>query len=80
MSALSPLIGIEQERRHHSAMEWTGVVDEAAKGWLWLHEVRPDATWRKHPLGYKLKRITKVNISDEYLIALETIAGAHARP
>lgn len=75
MSPISSLFGIEQERRFHSQMAWIGVVDEVTSGWLWLHEVRPDATWRKRPLGYKLRRITKVFISSRYLTALAAIAG-----
>jgi len=75
MSAISPLLAIEQEGRFHSQMAWIGVVDEVTKRWLWLHEVRPNATWRKRPLGYKLRRITKVFISDRYLTALAAIAG-----
>lgn len=75
MSPISPLLGIEQERRFHSQMAWIGVVDEVTSGWLWLHEVRPDARWTKRPLGYKLRRITKVFISSRYLTALVSIAG-----
>ena len=75
MSAISPLLAIEQERRFHSQMAWIGVVDEVTRRWLWLHEVRPNATWRKRPLGYKLRRITKVFIANRYLTALAAIAG-----
>ena len=75
MSTISPLLAIEQERRFHSQMLWIGVVDEVTKRWLWLHEVRPNGTWRKRPLGYQLRRITKVFISDRYLTALAAIAG-----
>ncbi|MGX6605226.1 hypothetical protein ACWKSP_24285 [Micromonosporaceae bacterium Da 78-11] len=76
MSVISPLLAIEQERSFHSRMLWVGVVVEVTKRWLWLHEVRPNARWRKRPLGYKLGRITKVFISDRYLTALAAIAGA----
>ena len=75
MSAISPLLAIEQERRFHSQMAWIGVVDEVTRRWLWLHEVRPNATWRRRPLGYKLRRITKVYIANRYLTALAAIAG-----
>ncbi|MFC3741174.1 hypothetical protein [Paractinoplanes deccanensis] len=75
MSAISPLLAIEQERRFHSRMTWIGVLYEVTRRWLWLREVRPDATWRKRPLGYKLRRITKVSVSDRYLTALAAIAG-----
>jgi hypothetical protein len=75
LSAISPLIGIEQERRFDSQMVWIGVVDEVSQGRLGLHEVRPDAMWKKGPLGYKLRRITKVAVSTRYLTALASIAG-----
>jgi hypothetical protein len=80
LSRISPLLGIEQERRHHSSMRWIGVVTEMRDGWLRLHEVRPDATWHAHPLAYKLKSVTKVNILDRYLIALSSIAGTFPQP
>jgi hypothetical protein len=72
---ISPLLAIEQETRFHSQLAWIGVVDEVTKRRLWLYDVRPNATWRKRPLGYKLRRITKVFISDRYLTALAAIAG-----
>jgi len=75
LSQVSPLIGIAQERRYHSAMMWIGVVDEVGKGWLWLHEAGPDGTWAPRPLGYKLSRITKVDISTQ----LPHRAGHHRR-
>ncbi|HZM83448.1 MAG TPA: hypothetical protein VFC19_47645 [Candidatus Limnocylindrales bacterium] len=80
LSQISPLIGIEQERRFHTTMTWIGVVDKVGKGWLWLHETRPDASWHKRPLGYKLSRITKVAISDQYQTGLAAIAGTTPRP
>jgi hypothetical protein len=80
MSAISPLVAIEQERRFHSQMAWIGVIDEVTKHRLWLQEVRPNATWRKRPLGYKLRQITKVFIADRYLTALASIAGTAPTP
>ena len=77
LSRVSTLIRVEQERHHDGDMTWIGTVAGISKGWLWLHEVRPDATWRKRPLGYRLKRITKVAISDGYLTALAAVAGSH---
>lgn len=76
MSQVSPMIGIEQEHRFHSEMVWIGVVGQVDKGWLWLREVGPDAAWRDEAVGYKLRRITKVTISDRYQTALASIAGA----
>lgn len=76
LGAAWPLIGIEQERRFKSAMQWIGTVDEVADGWLWLREARPDATWSAEPLGYKLGRITKVEVGDRYKLALAATAGA----
>lgn len=79
MSRISPLIGIEQERRFNSPMIWIGVVHGVRNGWLGLHEVRADASWRKHPSGYKLRQITKVTIADRYQIALAAVAGTTPR-
>ena len=75
LSKTSALIGVEQERRHKSAMRWIGAVDEIDSGWLWLREVRPDATWHDESLGYKLSRITKVAVLDDYQLGLAAIAG-----
>ena len=61
-------------------MMWIGVVHEITKPWLWLREVRPDATWHKRPRGYELRRITKVSVSDRYLTALAAIAGTEPAP
>lgn len=77
-AARSALVGIEQERRR-SAM-WVGELDEVTSKWTWLLEVRPDATWRSEPLGYKNRRITLVTIDSLYLQALATIAGPSAQP
>ena len=75
MSAISPLLGVEQERRFHSRMMWVGVIDRVTKRWLGLHDVRPDATWHKRPQQFNLRRITKVLVSDRYLTALAAVAG-----
>lgn len=80
LGAAAPLIAIEQEDRFNSAMQWTGVVDEVVDGWLWLHEVRPDASWRDEPLGYKLSRISKLTVGRGYLRALAEIAGSAPEP
>lgn len=75
LAAISPLIGIEQEDHFTSTMQWIGTVTEVSDGWLWLREVRPDATWHEQPLGYKLDRITKIEVVDRYLSALAAVAG-----
>ncbi|MBU2665468.1 hypothetical protein KOI35_18330 [Actinoplanes bogorensis] len=79
LSAISPLVGIEQERRFHTEMSWIGVVHEVARPWLWLREVRPDATWCKRPHGYRLRHITQVFVDDRYLTGLAAIAGTSPR-
>lgn len=75
LGRLSPLVGIEQEARYNSPMVWIGAVDSISNGWLGLREVRPNATWRKQPRGYRLKKITKVAIDSRYQQALSTTAG-----
>jgi hypothetical protein len=69
----SPLIAIEKERER-SAM-WIGEFRGVERKRVWLHEVRPRATWRKRPLAYKLGAITSVSIETHYLTALAAIAG-----
>lgn len=68
------LIGIQKENER-SAM-WIGKLDEVWSRVMYLHEVRPDATWHPAPLGYKLKAITTVEVATHYLRGLSAIAGA----
>jgi hypothetical protein len=68
------LIGIQKDRERDAM--WIGRLDEITKRFVYLHEVRPDATWHAAPLGYKLKAITTVDVATHYLVALATIAGA----
>lgn len=77
MAGESRLVGIEQERRR-SAM-WIGQLDEVQSKWIWLLEVRPDATWHDVPLGYKTKRVTLVSIDSMYQQALTLVAGPSQR-
>lgn len=73
LSAHSPLIGIEMERRP-SAM-WVGELVRVGKRRTWLSEVRPDATWNRQCSGYLTRRITAVSVGGLYLSALRTIAS-----
>lgn len=72
LGAENVLIGAEKERERTGM--WIGVVFEISKRWLWLSEVRPDASWLPAPLGYKLKAITAVTVGGRYLVGLRTIA------
>ncbi len=74
LSEWFPLVGIEQEVRYPHG-QWIGTVWDVRRGWLALHEVRPDASWRKRPWGYRLKRITKIVVGDRYHLALHEVAG-----
>lgn len=67
------LIGIQKENEREAM--WIGRLDEMWKRVVYLHEVRPDATWHPAPLGYKLKAITTVETGTHYLVALSAIAG-----
>jgi hypothetical protein len=69
-----PLIGIEKD--HERSATWIGEVEELDDKWLWLMEVRPDASWHKRPLGYKLKSITTISVGTHYLQGLSKIAGS----
>lgn len=62
------LIGIQKDKER-SAM-WIGRLDEVRKRVVYLHEVRPDATWHPAPRGYKLKAITTVDLATRYLRGL----------
>lgn len=66
------LLGI-QEERERSAI-WIGVLDEVTHRYVYLREVRPDATWHAVPLGYRLKAITSVEVGTRYLTSLAAIA------
>jgi hypothetical protein len=67
------LMGIQKENERHAM--WIGVSDEILGKCFYLHEVRPDATWHKKPLGYKLKAITTVEIGTRYMVGLSAVAG-----
>ncbi len=67
------LIGIQKENERSAI--WIGKLDEVRKRVVYLHEVRPDATWHPAPLGYKLKAITMVEVATHYLRGLAAIAG-----
>lgn len=75
LGSASPLISIGQEGRYKFDGRWIGVIDDVEGGHLWLREVRPDATWKSEPLGYKLNRITYVETGSAYLTGLNAIAG-----
>lgn len=67
------LIGIHTDQRLGAI--WVGLLDEITRRWLYLHEVRPDATWRDEPLGYRLGRIDTVETGGQYLLGLTSVAG-----
>jgi hypothetical protein len=67
------LMGIQKENERHAM--WIGVSDEILGKYFYLHEVRPDATWHKKPLDYKLKAITAVEIGTRYMVGLSAVAG-----
>jgi hypothetical protein len=68
------LIGIQKDNERSAI--WIGRLDEVRKRFVYLHEVRPDATWHSAPLGYKVKAITTVEVATHYLQGLAAIAGA----
>lgn len=79
MARLAPIIGIEQERRV-PGVQWIGVPVGYDRGRVVLHEVRPDAAWRKQPCGFKFRRITRVEIEDHYKKALAAVMPGHTPP
>lgn len=72
------LLSIQKEKERAAA--WIGTLDEVGKKMIYLHEVRPDATWHSAPLGYKLKAITSVEVGTHYLVGLAGIAGSADTP
>lgn len=69
------LAGIERNNRRGA--KWIGVPDELTKHWMYMWEVRPDATWHDRPTGYRLGSIVMVTINDHYQRALAATAGPH---
>lgn len=67
------LIGIQKENERSAI--WIGGLDEVRKRMVYLHEVRPDATWHPFPRGYRLQAITSIEIATHYLRGLGAIAG-----
>lgn len=66
------LRGIQKERERSGL--WVGLLDQVTRRYVYLHEVRPDASWRATPLGYRLKAITSVDIGSRYLASISAIA------
>ncbi|WP_341994641.1 hypothetical protein [Microbacterium sp. LWH7-1.2] len=67
------LFGIERNRKYDA--KWIGVPNELTRHWLYMWEVRPDASWHEKPLGYRIRTITMVTINDHYQRALAVVAG-----
>ncbi|MDK8173504.1 hypothetical protein QP735_13310 [Curtobacterium citreum] len=73
IAAEGELIGIQTDQRLYAL--WIGLLHEVTRRWVYLHEVRPDASWRDVPLGYRLGRIDTVEAGGQYLRGLRTVAG-----
>lgn len=67
------LLGIQKETKRRAT--WIGSLDTITARFVYLHEVRPDGTWRPAPLGYKLRAITTVEVGRRYYSALSAVAG-----
>lgn len=76
LATLGELVAVEQEKWVPDVM-WVGAVDEVRDGWLWLLEVRVDATWHDESLGYPLRRLSKVAVGSRYLTTLASVAPRH---
>lgn len=73
MSRGGGLMGIQKEQERSAT--WIGTLEEVRGRFVYLHEVRPDATWHAAPLGYRLRAITSVEMGRRYYAALSAIAG-----
>ena len=67
------LFGIERNKKYDAT--WIGVPNELRRHWLYMWEVRPDASWHEEPLGYRIRSITMVTLDNHYQRALAAIAG-----
>lgn len=74
MSKLAFLVGIERDRVLSDSI-WIGEYVGKRGKWFGLHEVRPDATWHRKPLYYRLKTVTSIAVSSHYLTALAVVAS-----
>ena len=68
------LCSLERDKKYD--VLWVGVPYELTRRWLYLFEVRSDATWHEVPLGYRPKTITLVRVGGQYLRALAEVAGS----
>lgn len=73
LAATGPLIGIEKENERSAV--WIGEVVDVRRGWVALHEVRPDGRWRKKALWYRVRAVTSASVGTHYLRGLAQIAG-----
>lgn len=73
MSSLSSLIAVEGDRREPGCL-WIGRCVGTHGRWVGLLEVRPDASWRRKPNGYRTREVTSVSIDRHYLTALAVVA------
>lgn len=73
MSCLSSLIAVERDRTEPGCL-WIGRYVGTHGRWVGLLEVRPDASWHRKPLGYRMREVTSVSIGSHYLTALAAVA------
>jgi hypothetical protein len=73
LADVDTLVGIEKDEERSAI--WIGRLDEVDVKTVWLHEVRPNASWHDVPRGYKLKAITTVSVGSRYLTALAAVSG-----
>lgn len=73
MSCLSTLVAVERDRREPGCM-WIGRCVGTHGRWVGLLEVRPDASWRRKPNGYRMREVTSVSIDSHSLTALAAVA------
>jgi len=66
------MFGLEKERQRRAL--WIGTLDEVDTKWLWLNEVTFRGRWKKKPLGYRLRAITRISFGGRYMSALQLAA------
>ncbi|MET4783334.1 hypothetical protein [Glaciihabitans sp. UYNi722] len=73
LSSLASMVAVERDRVRAGSI-WIGEYVGKNGKWFGLLEVRPNASWHRKPLGYRLREVTSVSINSHYLTALAVIA------
>ncbi|WIB65550.1 hypothetical protein [Curtobacterium sp. MCBD17_040] len=68
------LVGVQSNHRYDAL--WIGVIHAVTRHWVYLHEVRPDATWHDHAAGRRLRRLTVIETDGHYIRGIRSVADS----